>query len=130
MMTKYMWPLVSSALVAVLGAGVLIWPFVVHAGTTGPWTTAVLTDFWSGVGLTVVGLASLGAWYGGLKRDLVEKGLVKAPVAAPPDETPAAGPAQDDLDRLLRPLAESVLRDLTEQLAEKQRRGDGGGTLV
>lgn len=135
MVGKYLWPLATSALTTLFGAGVLIWPFIVHA-SHGSWTKATVTDFWSGVGLALVGLVAFGAWYGALKRDMVQKGLIEMPAKPEPSEasTPeASAPSggDDDLDRLLRPLAESVLRDLTEQLeAKEQSHTSGGGSLA
>ncbi|MCL5116924.1 MAG: hypothetical protein M1272_07225 [Firmicutes bacterium] len=126
MVTKYVWPLASSALVVLFGAALLIWPFAVHTNVGG-WTHATTTDFWSGVGTIVIGLLMFLGWYGGLKHELVQRGIVEVRRVEEPPTPPAAVAApSEDLDRLLRPLAESVLRDLTEQLAAKEGRSGGG----
>ena len=127
MATKYLWPLVTSLILALAGAALIIWPFA--AQTTGGWTKGTTTDFWSGIGIAVIGLVGLAGWLGGLKRDLVQKGFV-APRLPSPRETPEAlaPTTTDDLNRLLRPLAETVLRDLTAKLDSKPGRTDGGGT--
>lgn len=128
MATKYVWPLVTSLLIAVFGAVLMAWPFAMHANVGG-WTRATTTDFWSGMGLALVGLLGVAGWYAGLRQELVRRGFVTirratpdAPVATAPE------PSHDeDLDRLLRPLAETVLRDLSTQLAAKEGRVTGGG---
>jgi hypothetical protein len=132
MVSKYVWPLVTSLFVALFGAALLIWPFAIHTNTGG-WTHATTTDFWSGVGIAVIGLIGATAWFSGLRQELMARGLV---AAKPRNADPAPAPQQPvgnpeaDLDRLLRPLAETVLRDLTQQLATKNNRGNsGGGTL-
>lgn len=129
MLGKYVWPLATSLIVAIMGASLMVWPWTAHA-LPGHWTRAVYIDFWSGIGLVITGLVGLAGWYGGLRRELVRQGIVadrhSAPDPQPEDTAPAAG---EDLDRLLRPLAETVLRDLSEQLAAKQSHSDGGGPV-
>jgi hypothetical protein len=126
----YVWPLATSLIIAILGGALMVWPWAAHA-VHGHWTRAASVDFYSGLGITVTGLLGLAGWYGGLRRDLLQQGVLTVRRAAPPPE-PAAAPAaapEDDLDRLLRPLAETVLRDLSEQLAAKEGRHSGGGAL-
>lgn len=131
MVSKYVWPLVASLFMALFGAALLIWPFAIHTNTGG-WTRATTTDFWSGVGIAVIGLISAFAWLSGLRQDLVARGLItvrpRNPIPSPQPQQPVTD-SEADLDRLLRPLAETVLRDLTQQLASKDNRGNGGGNL-
>ncbi len=128
MATKYLWPMITSLLIALAGAALIIWPFTTHVHATS-WTQAMTTDFWSGIGTTLIGLLGLAGWYAGLKRELVEKGFIsqRRPVPAAPPQ-PLAEATTEDLNRLLRPLAETVLRDLTAKLDSKSGRPDGGGT--
>ena len=124
-MTKYLWALASSALVVLLGASLIVWPFLVHTNLHG-WNHATTTEFWSGVGVAVVGLLMLAGWYGGLRAALMELGIIAPRTSNAPEPVQAApASADEDLDRLLRPLAETVLRDLTEQLAAKDQAGGG-----
>ena len=126
--TKYVWPLVTSFVLALLGVALMAWPFLVHA-TAGGFTRAATVDFWSGMGIAVIALLALGSWYIGLKHELVQAGYLTGPEEkADTTMTPASTNPDEDLDRLLRPLAETVLRDLTEQLNAKQRRGSRGGS--
>lgn len=124
MVTKYVWPLVASALVALLGAALMLWPFALHTNTGG-WTHATTSGFWSGLGVAAIGLLAFAAWYGALRKELVQRELIAWPSDTKPAQATLAESPSDDLDRLLRPLAESVLRDLTEQLAVKGGRGGG-----
>lgn len=130
MVTKYVWPMATSAVVVVAGMALLIWPFALHTNVGG-WTHATMSDFWSGIGLVVLGLISLMAWYGGLRKELVSLGVMeeksKAVDASRPEEFSVPRGNDDNLDQLLRPLAETVLRDLTEQLAAKEGHRSGGG---
>ncbi len=130
MVTKYLWSLTASLVIAILGAALMVWPFAVHANVGG-WTRGTTIDFWSGIGLAVVGLLALAAWYGALKRELIEAGIIEVRPRQPEPATPSApttATPDDDLDRLLRPLAETVLRDLSAQLkAKEQGTGTGGG---
>lgn len=86
-----------------------------------------MTEFWSGIGLTAVGLLTWVGWYGGLKAALVDAGIIapRMPQVPEPSQSAASPTHDEDLDRLLRPLAETVLRDLTEQLAAKEHAGGG-----
>lgn len=131
MATKYVWPLLASLVIAILGAAMIVWPFAVHA-QVGGWTRGTIVDFWSGIGIAVIGLLAFASWYSGLKKELVQRGAIEVrrpEPEAPP--TPATTPVnqEEDLDRLLRPLAETVLRDLTEQLAAKEGRTSGEGGI-
>lgn len=108
----------------------MIWPWAIHT-VHGSWTRGTSTDFWSGMGLALVGLAGFGGWYAGLRQELIQRSLVAprqaAPANPPPADDVAAATPAEDLDRLLRPLAESVLQNLSEQLASKDARQSEGG---
>lgn len=128
MTTKYLWPLATSVVVMLLGVLLLLWPFAVHTNVSG-WTDATTTEFWTGIGVAVVGLIMLWGWYGGLRKELLEIGIIRPrpkPQRAPEEPTATPEAPHDDLDRLLRPLAETVLRDLTEQLQQKEANRGGG----
>ncbi|MCY0877665.1 MAG: hypothetical protein OWU84_01790 [Firmicutes bacterium] len=137
MATKYVWPLATAALVVLAGVALLIWPFALHTNVGG-WTSATTSDFWSGLGVIVVGLLMVMGWLTGLQQELVRAGVIEVrrrePATVPPQASaPQAGmpgygtpSANADLDQLLRPLAETVLRDLSAQLAAKEGRGGGG----
>lgn len=123
-MTKYVWPLATSGWVTLLGVALLILPFALHTNVHG-WTDTTSTLFWSGVGVAVVGLLGVWGWFSGLRDEMVARGLVEKR-APSDDERPAAQPA-DDLDAMLRPLAETILRDLTTQMAAQQDATSRGG---
>lgn len=138
-MTKYVWPLATGALALLAGAFLIVWPFALHWNHGGGWTLATQVDVWSGVGVVVVSLVGLWGWYRGVQIELVERGIVRVPepegAHATEDQTEPAREAlpyhpttetDQNLEELLRPLAESVLRDLSQQLNRKdERRREG-----
>ncbi len=124
-MTKYVWPLATSALVTLMGFALMVLPFALHTNAGG-WTHTTDTLFWSGVGVVVLGLLAIWGWFSGLSEEMRAQGLIKTPQPAKREETPAA-PPEDNLDAMLRPLAETVLRDLTAQLAAKNEAAHRGG---
>lgn len=129
MMTKYLWPLAMAVITVLAGVALLLLPFALHANAGG-WNPASTTDLWSGIGLIVIGLITFFAWYKGLRETLIEQGLIKIQrpdaIGAESRAPSSAADSSVELDRLLRPLAESVLRDLTAQLAAKEGSGRGG----
>ena len=133
-MSKYLWPIATLAIVLLAGIAVLLWPFALGM-THGTWSKAGYTDFWSGVGVVVIALLGLGSWLGALRREMRKCGLIQAtekkPASRPKPVAQLSAPgvttdSGTDLDTLLKPLAESVLRDLTRQLQNKdERRREG-----
>ena len=127
--TKYLWPLVTSLFVVLFGVALLIWPFALHTNVRG-WTPGTTSDFWTGLGVIVVGLLMAVGWYSHLRRELISRGIIHQHKPKPQEPAyvrqPAAPATNDDLDEKLRILAESVLNDLNAQLESKDRRRGGG----
>ena len=127
--TKYLWPLITSLFVVLFGVTLLIWPFALHTNIRG-WTPGTMSDFWTGLGVIVVGLFMAGGWYSHLHRELISRGIIRVHKPKPQEPAYARQPAtpatNDDLDDKLRILAESVLNDLNAQLESKDRRRGGG----
>ncbi|MCL4351069.1 MAG: hypothetical protein M1318_00230 [Firmicutes bacterium] len=130
-MSKYLWPIATLTVVLLAGVALLLWPFALGMAH-GPWSKAVYSDVWSGVGVVVIALLGLGSWLMALRQEMRKRGLIQAietksasrPKAVS-QSSPAPGAVSDsgaDLDSLLKPLAESVLRDLTRQLQNKEER--------
>jgi len=119
-MTKYVWPLAFSFMIVLLGGGLMLWPFARLPVPQGAWGALRLTDFWTGVGIVVVGFGTAWAWWSALVTDMIRQGYrvrrSNPEVGAQPDPIAPA----DDWEQWLRPLAESVLRDLEQQLAQKE----------
>ncbi|MCL4495660.1 MAG: hypothetical protein M1294_12700 [Firmicutes bacterium] len=130
MITKYLWPLVTSLFIVLFGVTLLIWPFALHTNVGG-WTRGTTSDFWTGLGVIVIGLLMVAAWYSALRNELIDRGIIEVrkpePQAPAPIRQPSPGPraSQEDLDEKLRVLAETVLRDLNAQLESKDRRRGG-----
>ncbi|NMP23451.1 hypothetical protein [Sulfobacillus harzensis] len=85
----------------------------------GSWTLATKTDFWSGLGVLVVGLVSMALYQGGLRREMAAVGLVsrrprvEETEAVPEAAAPAASPAITD-EQLLA-LVNSMVEDLEQR---------------
>ncbi len=77
-MTKYLWPLVTSLFIILLGATLLILPFALHANVRG-WSSGSTSDFWTGLGVIVVGLLMMLGWYAQLRRELINRGIIEIP---------------------------------------------------
>ena len=128
-MYKYLWPIVTSGLALLAGVMVMILPFAMHVNLGGAWHTATYTDFWSGIGLIVVTLIMAGTWLWALRAELIRRGVIRLPKTAPKKSasqtdsspSPESHPRSDaEWDELLRPLAEAVLLDLSDQLNRKE----------
>lgn len=136
MLTKYLWPLLVSAILAVVGGLLIVAPFALQYQPFGaPWNTATETTLWDGIGLTVIALATGALWLGAL-RDAVasvagedrrmarrasrtgeDAGLRSVAAQARGAQGPAAAAAVSD--EVLATLAAAVLRDLQERTGQK-----------
>ncbi|MCL8208093.1 MAG: hypothetical protein K6V97_08500 [Actinomycetia bacterium] len=138
-MNRYLWTLPAMACAILGGVALIVLPFGLHFSPSGSWNVATTNSFWNGIGLVVLGLVGVGAAIGAVGQDLVARGLVapreRAERPVPPPRPvserasrPAAGDgAAQDTDQMLRLLAESVLRDLAQQVQapENPRRREG-----
>jgi hypothetical protein len=131
-MYKYLWPIVTSGLILLAAVILMILPFAMHVNFGATWRTATYTDFWSGIGLIVLTLIMAGSWLWALRLELVRRGIIRIPERVSAQDKPSSGtdsslsdshPRNDsEWDDLLRPLAEAVLLDLSEQLNHKESR--------
>lgn len=137
-MNRYLWTLPAMAVAVLGGVALMVLPFGLHYSPSGSWNTATETSFWDGLGLVVLGLVGVGATVSALGQELAARGLAarrererSAPAPRPVAERPARPVAGDgasqDMDQMLRVLAESVLRDLAQQVqaSEPSRRREG-----
>ncbi len=130
MLTKYVWPLITSVLVLLFGVALLVWPFALHTNQGG-WSAGTTSDFWSGLGIIIIGILTGLGWYTALQQEMVRRGIIEIrreqPPSPPEPKKPAPSPGKpDDMDIVVRQLAETVLRDLSTQLETKDRRRGGG----
>ncbi|HBQ95887.1 MAG: hypothetical protein M1294_11325 [Firmicutes bacterium] len=131
-MYKYLWPIVTGGLALLAEVMLMILPFAMHVNHGGAWRTATYLDFWSGIGMIVITLIMTGAWLWALRAELIRRGIISRPEpAASRKPAPGQGSASfeesrgrsdAEWDELLRPLAEAVLLDLSEQLNHKESR--------
>jgi hypothetical protein len=137
-MNRYLWTLPALVLAVLGGVALMVLPFGLHFSPAGSWNTATETSFWDGLGLVVLGLAGIGVTASSITQELAARGLiarrerersVPAPrsVAERPARAVAGDGASQDMDQMLRVLAESVLRDLAQQVqsSETNRRREG-----
>lgn len=82
----------------------------------GSWSLATKTDFWSGLGIVVVGLAGIMMYRAGLSRELEAAGVVsrRVQLEEPAPPVPAAEPSPMT-DEALLALATSVVNDMHQQ---------------
>lgn len=130
-MTKYLWPLGTHVFLLLVAAWLIVAPWMWGLVTGGgAWGGAATTLFWTGIGIAVLALVGLYAWWQGLRQELVQRGVIAEPAREAPEEprpapvtrTPAA---ESDLDVELRRLADAVLRDLSNRLRDTQNRREG-----
>lgn len=104
----------GSVTIALIGVflGVSPWLAGLNNGRTG-WSAATKTDFWSGMGLLVVGAVTLALYQRRLARDLELAGVIsRKPILEADAAEPAPAPTAEDLsDSALLALASSLLNN-------------------
>lgn len=107
-----------SSFVALVGVFLGLSPWFEGLNHGGPWSRATQTDFWSGVGLVLVGLATVMLYQRGVVRELQEGGVLSRPTRvdeqAESDTVPGAATPQPMNDAELLELAHAVVRDIAD----------------
>ncbi|MGP3934305.1 hypothetical protein [Nonomuraea sp. KM88] len=122
---------VTAALATLAGLWLMIAPFALGTQPeAGDWTDATRSEFFTGLGVAVVGLAGAIAFVLAIHADLVARGLVEVKQRAPepaPEPVPAPAPqaSSAELATLLAPLVEALREDLNNT-----PRPNGKGSLV
>lgn len=112
----------GSSVVTVLGLFLGFSPWLEGLNDGGPWSLATKTDFWSGLGLVVVGLATVILYRADLYQKLMASGVIsrRAHLEARSADAPthdAIGASDEALtDTALLALATSVVRDIQQEL--------------
>ncbi|MFG1947361.1 hypothetical protein [Nonomuraea sp. NPDC048826] len=122
---------VLAALAALAGLWLMVAPFALGTQPEGAaWNDATVTEFWTGLGVTVVGLAGAAAFAAAIHADLVARGLVtvrerkREPEPQPAPAAPQTSSAE--LAALLAPLVEALREDLNG----REQRQNGATPLV
>lgn len=144
MLTKYVWPLVLSLIMAVIGGLLIVAPFALeYQGAGSAWTTGTLSTLWAGIGLAIIALVTAGLWAGDLARearhlrgeerpkvahadaqmqrtDAQDHRVRSVPSSSAPQPRPSgkSGSPAVISDEILASLAAAVLRDLQEQTSQ------------
>ncbi|PZG18810.1 hypothetical protein [Nonomuraea aridisoli] len=128
---------VAAALAVLAGLWLMIAPFALGTQPEdADWTDATTTEFFTGLGVAVVGLLGVIAFVLAIYETLVVRGLVvPKPKAEPePEPEPAPAPPQAssaELASLLAPLVEALREDLnTPSRPGGEHRQNGRGSLV
>ncbi|MEV4167820.1 hypothetical protein [Nonomuraea sp. NPDC049709] len=127
---------VAATLAVLAGLWLMIAPFALGTQPEGAdWTNATQSEFFTGLGVAVVGLAGAIAFVLALHEDLVVRGLVvpKPRQAEPePEPVPAAAPqaSSAELAGLLAPLVEALRADLNTGPRSGEHRQNGKPSLV
>ncbi|MCK2214422.1 hypothetical protein MF672_011560 [Actinomadura sp. ATCC 31491] len=127
---------VASALALLAGLWLMIAPWALGTQPeNADWTDPTTTEFWTGLGVAVVGLIGAVTFALAIYEDLVTRGLVvvKPRKAEPEPEPVAAAPqaSSAELATLLAPLVEALREDInrTDRTGGEHRQ-NGKATLV
>lgn len=110
----------GSSVITVIGLflGTSPWLWGLNHGGSH-WSLATKTDFWSGLGLVVVGLAAMALYRAELSRNLALAGVIsRRPTLeenAPEAEEPSEAAPEPVTDEVLLALATAVVRDIESQ---------------
>ncbi|WP_067140958.1 hypothetical protein [Microtetraspora malaysiensis] len=130
-MTRYLAGLIAATAALAGGVWLLLAPYGLDYPSGG---TAVRVDMWTGAGVCVIALATIGvwarAWRGQLRADgLLPERPVEEPAAAaeaeqPPAPAPVAVPTTEDLHSLLKPLVAALAADQLERTGNRHNEED------
>ncbi|GAA3309811.1 hypothetical protein [Nonomuraea dietziae] len=109
---------VAAVLALLAGLWLMIAPFALGTQPeSADWSTSTITEFSTGLGVAVIGLAGAAAFAAAIYENLVTRGLVTVRRRAPePEPAPAPGPtgaSSAELATMLAPLVEALREDLT-----------------
>ncbi|TDD24166.1 hypothetical protein [Nonomuraea diastatica] len=124
---------VTAALAALAGLWLMIAPFALGTQPeTGDWTDTTRSEFFTGLGVAVVGLAGAIAFGLAIHADLVARGLLEMKQRVPePVPVPAPQASSAELATLLAPLVEALREDLNNApRSSGEHRPNGKGSLV
>lgn len=109
------------SVITMIGVFLGLSPWFAGLNHGGPWSLATKTDFWSGLGLVVVGLVGIGLYQRGIVRELQAAGVLSRPVRLEDaDEDPSTAlpvEAASVTDTELLRLASTVVREVQESAA-------------
>lgn len=107
---------VTAALALIAGLWLMIAPFALGAQPEGAdWTDPTKSEFFTGLGISVVALAGAGAFAAAIYAELVARGLVtvrQRPAEPEPAPAAPAGASSADLATMLAPLVEALREDM------------------
>ncbi|GAA3472709.1 hypothetical protein [Nonomuraea roseola] len=109
---------VAAVLALLAGLWLMIAPFALGTQPESEdWSNPTITEFSTGLGVAVIGLAGAAAFAAAIYEDLVTRGLVTVRRRAPePEPAPAPAPtgaSSAELATMLAPLVEALREDLT-----------------
>ncbi|MGI5268290.1 hypothetical protein ACQEUU_03990 [Nonomuraea sp. CA-218870] len=125
-MTRKFAGAVLAALAALAGLWLMIAPFALGTQPEGAsWNSATVTEFFTGLAVTVTGLTGAVAFAAAIRADLAARGLVKVRERGrEPEPAPAAPqPSSGELAALLAPLVEALREDLDASGREPRPNG-------
>jgi hypothetical protein len=128
---------VAAALAVLAGLWLMIAPFALGTQPEdADWTDTTTTEFFTGLGVAVVGLVGVIAFVLAIHETLVARGLVVPKPKAEPEPEPEPVPVQPqassaELASLLAPLVEALREDLNSPSRPGgEHRQNGRGSLV
>ncbi|MEU0566524.1 hypothetical protein ABZ297_14170 [Nonomuraea sp. NPDC005983] len=127
---------VAAALALIAGLWLMIAPFALGTQPeNADWTDPTISEFFTGLGVAVVGLVGVAAFVAAIHEELVARGLVTVRERRPepePEPAPAAPQVSSaELAGLLAPLVEALREDLNNNAARTgEHRQNGTAPLV
>ncbi|GAA3121927.1 MULTISPECIES: hypothetical protein [Nonomuraea] len=130
---------VAAALAVMAGLWQMIAPFALGTQPEdADWTNATQSEFFTGLGVAVVGVVGAIAFVAAIHEDLVVRGLVVPKPRREPEPEPEpvpvapAGPqaTSAELASLLAPLVEALREDLNTRTGGGEHRQNGKASLV
>ncbi|NUP01441.1 MAG: hypothetical protein HOV96_37670 [Nonomuraea sp.] len=125
---------VAAALAILAGLWLMIAPFALGTQPeNADWTDPTTTEFFSGLGVAVLGLVGVIGFVLAIYEELVVRGLVtvKQRPEPEPEPVPAAPQASSaELASLLAPLVEALREDMNNPSRGGEHRQNGKATLV
>ncbi|GAA2684308.1 hypothetical protein GCM10010412_070550 [Nonomuraea recticatena] len=105
---------VAAVLASLAGLWLMIAPFALGTQPeSADWSNPTITEFSTGLGVAVIGLAGAAAFAAAIYENLVTRGLVTVRQRAPEPAPAPTGASSAELATMLAPLVEALREDLT-----------------
>ncbi len=126
-MTKYVIGIVGALLGLLGGLWLMLAPFAQGYQLSGAnWADATKADFWTGIALVIISVGGIVLYTLALVEELRSRGIIERRVKPQPQQPQEAAPqaaSQGNIEQMLVPLLNEMLKDMQEQ--RQRRNGEG-----